>query len=355
MWSIAGNEAVVAGLERALAENRLAHAYLINGPAHTGKHRLAIDLAKALNCQGSDPPCSVCTSCRRIEAGLHPDVEIVDIGGLCDESDHDHARDGSKDIKICQIRRVERIVALKPFEGRNRVIIIERADSLNAYAADALLKTLEEPPEQVVIVLLSVEPASLPETIVSRARRIVLTSLPTGRIREELIGRGIEPERATLLSRLSDGRIGWAIAHAGDQTLLDERDEQLAQLDALLRERLAVRMRLAAELAALFGRSRDDVYARLELWTGYFRDLLLVSEGCEDLVAGTDRLAGMRKVVGGLAPAAIVKALAAFRDCRRQLENNANARLALEVLLMRLPRPAVLEEVRSPAQSLSSD
>src|SRR4051794_40488536 len=100
MWSLAGHQEVIEILDRSLREGRLAHAYLITGAAQVGKTRLALELAKAINCLSPSPPCNECASCRRIEAGLHADVELVGVGGFCDESDHDHSRDSSKDIKI---------------------------------------------------------------------------------------------------------------------------------------------------------------------------------------------------------------------------------------------------------------
>lgn len=344
MWSVIGHDDAVRTLDRSLAEGRVAHAYLFLGPAHVGKARLALDLAKALNCSGSQPPCGECRACRRIEAGHHPDVELVGVGGLCDETEHDHRRDSSKDIKICQVRRVERVIALRPFEGRMRVVIIDPAGALNAYAADALLKTLEEPPDQVTLMLLATDETALPETIVSRARRVTLGPLPAGLVREQLIQRGVDDERAELIARLAEGRMGWALSHATDEALLEERDRRLARLESLIFLRRAERMEAAATLAPLFAASRDDLYAYLDLWQRWLRDLLLLSEGCEELVASRDRLATLRRVADAVPVSAVVRALEAIHTCRQQLEDNANARLALEMLLLRLPRPVVPEE-----------
>ncbi len=347
MWAAIGHDDAVDTLKRSLREQRVAHAYLIAGPAHVGKARLALDLAKALNCTGDEPPCSECRACRRIEGKQHPDIEWIGVGGLCDEAEHDHTRDGSKEIKICQIRRVERVLALRPFEGRTRVVIIDPAESLNAYACDALLKTLEEPPDEVVLILLAGDSDALPETIVSRTRRLTLAPLSIAEVLAQLRLRDVEPERAELLARLSEGRIGWALQHSTDAALLAKRDERLDRLEELLSMSRAERMAAAAGLASGFARAREGVYAYLDLWQSWWRDLLLLSGGCEDSIVNCDRLPRLRRFAAVTPVLACVRALGALGECRQQLEDNANARLALEVLVLRLPQPATSEEVGS--------
>jgi DNA polymerase-3 subunit delta' len=147
-----------------------------------------------------------------------------------------------------------------------------------------------------------------------------------------------------LLARLSGGRIGWAIGHASDDSSLQEREDRLERLGALVLAGRAARMAFAAELAARFTSARDDVMGYLDLWQGWWRDLLLIGEGCEDLIANADRLIELRGLAGAISPTGIIRALEAIRACRRQLEDNANARLALEVLVLRLPSPVTREE-----------
>jgi len=345
VWTVVGHNDAVETLRRSLRAGRVAHAYLFTGPAHVGKARLALDLAKALNCTGAEPPCSDCRACRRTEAQQHPDVEWVSLGGLCDEPEHDHARDGSKEIKICQIRRIQRILALRPFEGRARVVILDSAEALNVFACDALLKTLEEPPDGVVLMLLAGDAAALPETIVSRARRVALAPLGITEIREQLRLRDVEPERADLLARLSEGRIGWALAHADDAELLVKRAERLDRLESLIDMSRAERMAAAAGLASGFASARDGVYAYLDLWQSWWRDFLLLIEGCDELIVNRDRLPQLGRYVAAVSAPSALRAIGALRDCRRHLQENANARLALEVLVLRLPQPATGEEV----------
>ena len=339
MWSVVGHDRVIEGLERSLDAGAIAHAYLIVGPPQVGKARLALDLARALNCTGERRPCGACRACRLIEAGSHPDVERVTTGGLCDEAEHDHRKDGSKEIKICQIRRLERVIALQPFEGNARVMIIDPAGAMNAYAADAFLKTLEEPPAQVVMLLVATGEDALAETVISRCRRIALGPVAIGVINDELVRRGSGTEQAELLARLSSGRIGWALTCAADTSTLAERENRLDRFDALAEAGCAERMAFAAELAIRFARDRQDVYAYLELWEGWWRDLLLAGEGCVEPIRNWDRLAVLQALATRLPPVAAVRTLRALRDCRQQLEANANARLALEVLALNLPSP----------------
>ena len=155
-------------------------------------------------------------NCRDTLAGRHPDVELVAPGGICDEPDHrDHA--DSRDLRICQIRRVEHLLSLSPYAGRHRVAIIDAADTLHAEAANAFLKTLEEPPDGSVIILLVEREERLPETMLSRCQR-----LPFRPIERQTIARhaGGARRRARATPRLSPrpaaGRLGWALRAVED-------------------------------------------------------------------------------------------------------------------------------------------
>lgn len=342
MWLVVGHDQAVQTLRSGLAAQRLAHAYLVVGPPQVGKGRLALDLARALNCAAESVearPCGACRPCRLIEAGGYADVEVIGLGGLCDEREHDHHRDASRDIKICQVRRLQRTIALRPYEGRTRVLIVDPAEAMNLYAADAFLKTLEEPPGNVVLILLAGREEALPETIISRCRRITLAPLPRASVERELLRRGVDQQRAEVLARLSEGRLGWALANSENQALLSQRSERLDRIEALSAERRAGRLTFAAELGHRFTRDRQDVYAYLDLLLRWWRDVLLVGEGCDQLVSNTDRVAGLKRTAAATRPASVVAALQALRECRQHLEANANARLALEVLCLRLPGP----------------
>ena len=149
---------------------------------------------------------------------------MIGIGGLCDENDHKHTPDDSRDIRICQVRRMQHLVSRAPYEARYRVIIIEPADALGREATAALLKTLEEPPPYVVIILITDREEMLLDTIRSRARRVGFGGAPAALIERTLRTRwDVEPSRAAELARLSGGRLGWAVAALYDERMMEQR------------------------------------------------------------------------------------------------------------------------------------
>ncbi|GIW07400.1 MAG: DNA polymerase III subunit delta' [Dehalococcoidia bacterium] len=334
-WGIVGQRAAVALLERSIREGRLRHAYLFTGPPQVGKGTLARALAQAVNCEQADPPCGECRSCRRIARGLHPDVVTLRL--LADEkSESGRLR---KNIGIAQVQDLHAELALQPYEGRSRVVIVDGTERLSSEASNALLKTLEEPPEKALLILVTSEPDRLLPTIRSRCQRLDLRLVPEAEIAAELERRGADPAQSALLARLAAGQIGWAIEALGDPDRLAVRSDRLDALRAALDERTIARLDRAGKLAARFAASREDVYATLALWQGWLRDVLVVASGGQfDLLLNPDRQAEIESAARAISPAATRAAIEALRRCREQLEANVNARLALEAALLDLPR-----------------
>ena len=168
MWQLTGHSRAIGLLRQSLGSGRLSHAYLFVGPAHVGKFTLALNLAQAVNCDGGDPPCQECVPCRRIAAAKHADIHIVDLLSV-----------EKKEIGIRQVADMQTAAHLPPFEGRHKVFIFDRAELLSHEAANSLLKTLEEPPPNVLIILLTARESALLPTIASRCQRVELRPLPT--------------------------------------------------------------------------------------------------------------------------------------------------------------------------------
>ncbi len=329
-WQFIGNEAAVRILIRAVSSGSVQHAYLFAGPHQTGRHTAALLLAQALNCESEDRPCGQCTQCRRIAAGNHADLHYVTIA----EADDDPAH---KDIGVDQLREVERTAALTPYEGRTRVIIIDPADQMTAQAQNAFLKTLEEPPAHVVIVLVTADESSLLETVRSRCARIAFRLVPATDIEAALSARGVETERAGLFARLAGGRPGWAIRAAGDTGFLERRRELLDAARALPGVPLVERIGLAEKMAESFRANRQPVYEQIEIWLAWWRDVVLVQSGAADAVANGDRAADVREDATRWPRAevlAFVQSLVAARD---HLAANVQPKIALDALMLSLP------------------
>ncbi|MBN1400649.1 MAG: DNA polymerase III subunit delta' [Anaerolineae bacterium] len=334
MWNTIGHEWALALLNRAIADKRVAHTILITGPAHIGKTHLARELAAALNCSGEAPPCLQCTACRKTLSDAHPDVMLIE---------PDNGR-----IKIEQIRRLQHELALSPFEGQWRVCILTDFQSATREASNALLKTLEEPPGRSVLILTAIDAGLLLPTIVSRCQLLSLRAVPQDVIARALVERWQASEaHADVLARISAGRVGWAISAIHDPRLLEERRRQLDIIPAALQHGPADRILVAERLS----KSEANITDLAHLWQTWWRDVMLVSAGCEGLVANAD---DANLLAEAAQQCGLVQATQAARACEAlvdQLEHNVNQRLALEVLLLGWPRIRLPEaEARAPEQ-----
>jgi len=207
----------VEHLRRGLRHGRVRHAYLITGPEAIGKEALARAFMMALNCTHADSdwrPCGECRSCRLIGSGNHPDVIYAEHDANTGVYAEHDANTGA--LKIEEVRTVCQKLALKPFESNYRIALFRDFDKARGPAQDALLKTLEEPPPQALLILLAPSVESLLPTIVSRSQVINLRPVALETVYGTLIQhKAVSSDQAELLAGLSSGRLGWALRVVG--------------------------------------------------------------------------------------------------------------------------------------------
>jgi len=322
---ILGQKRVLSYLQAALSRGRLAHAYLFLGPEGVGKASVARALAGALNCtepRKDGDACGVCPSCKRLAADTHPD--------FCHIAPTSEGR--QPQIKIEQIREFRRLTNYPPVAGGWRVVLIKPAEAMNDAAANSLLKTLEEPPPQHLLILTAGVEANLFPTVVSRCQKLAFAPLPYPIIKEELTRRGLSSTQAALLAALSGGSLGRALALKPEE-LLGQRQRVLADLEHLSQGPAIAALDWAQGLA----KSPVETNSFLLLAQLWYRDLLLLSGGApERLLAHQDRLADLQAEAAHNHQDAWLAKLAALSAAQRHLRANLNPELTLDLLGFRL-------------------
>ncbi len=333
MWQLRGNDSLLAQLDQALREGRYAHAYLIVGPPQVGKGTLAINIAQALNCSSPQvAPCGECSQCKHISSGQHADVLVIQPNA---QGEDGRSR---REIGIGDVREVHHQVNLKAYEGSHRVFIFDGAEHMSEEAGNALLKTLEEPPPQVVLILLASREEALLPTIRSRCRRLELRPLPVREVAAEMAStHSMGPEEAELTARLSMGRLGWALSSAEDPAVQDRRRAELERVVHLSTAGLDERFSFASELASLFRANREAAREVLNLWLGWWRDMLVIKEGAQEFIHNLDWSDSLVHMASTYTTAQVAGFMRAIIGALEALDQNANARLALEVLMLSLP------------------
>jgi DNA polymerase-3 subunit delta' len=322
-WNIVGHKRAVRLLRTAIARDAVSHAYLFSGAPGIGKTTLAREFAAALQCEDlGSRPCGLCRACLISASGNHPDIHIVE------------SEEPGDSLKIELVRDLQRQLALTPMEGRWRVAILRRFEEATTSAANALLKTLEEPPPYAVIVVLADEAESLLPTIVSRCQQVPLYALPVTMVRQALEQRwDADPERADLLAHLAGGRLGWAVRVHQSRSALKQRTKRLEDLIHILKSSVAERFRYAGALS----RNRIATSETLNLWISWWRDVLLTAAQADAPLTNVDRQGEILHFARHFDVDVCASALHALRDTGSRLRRNANARLALEVLMLDLP------------------
>jgi len=321
-----GHDRVLASLYRAAEEDALHHAYLLEGPEGVGKRQIADLMALTVNCtedRAEKRPCGRCNTCRTIRDGTHPDVLVL-------EPDPTKA---SASIPVDAVREVIRQAGYHRYGARRRVVIVDPAEAMAEPAANALLKTLEEPPEGTGFFLVTHNAQALLPTIRSRCQRVRLGAVPTSAISRWLSSRKVDD--AEVLAQLALGCPGRALALSGKglTARASLRSQLFDVLNGPIDEVFGFSQRLCKGGRADYGPKVD---ALLSLVEDLLRDVVVVGAGGDAGLLNADASDDVKAMARRLYPDGVTRCTEAIQDARDQLSVYVSGRLVVDSLICRV-------------------
>jgi DNA polymerase III subunit delta' len=311
---VIGQDRAIAVLRRSIAVQRVAHAYLFTGVEGCGKKKSALAFVQAVFC-GKEEACGVCSSCRKLASGQHPDLHILEPDGAF--------------IKIDQIRELQKELSYRPFEAPKKACIIDGAEKLNQNSGNALLKTLEEPPGEALMILITAEPSAVLQTIRSRCQALNFQPLSAELIEARLVRDHFPAEAARVAATLSGGSLARGVEIATDG-VLEGRGSFLSRIVSLDLKEIAPLFAAAEEFAA----DKEGLAGLIALLMSFLRDILIY-RSMPGALANADLERLIATEAARCSEGRIMELIEQLVAMRRLLARNVNARLALEVFFMR--------------------
>jgi DNA polymerase III subunit delta' len=338
--NIIGHQSTIASLQTAVARQRLAHAYLFHGEAAIGKRTTAVYFAQALNCERASSnhgldACGSCRSCQQIEARTHPDYFVI-------EPDNEMA---TPQIKIEQVREIEQQVIYRPLLGERKICLIDEADRMTIGAANALLKTLEEPPDHSFFILITSRPAALPITIRSRCQSVRFATPARTDVEAALILKREMPlDDARFLAMISEGRIGEALST--DLKSIRSQQQELLALVSPNSLRSVTNILTVAESL-----TKADRAAEILSWLArWIRDLIIIQIGGDrHQLLHLDALPTLEAYARQANTDLLLDLLQDIEKTERQATRHLNLHMALENILLRLREAVAASSTAVPA------
>jgi len=326
-WCLEGLDLATNILSRVINNKSLGHAYLFHGPKSVGKFSLANRFAQILvahDLSGGvinlDSPEAIA-----IERGEFPDVETVSVGGICDDLKDDDAR--STRIRICQIRRLQRLAMIAPFQAARRIFIIDTVDDLQIEASHALLKLLEEPPPNVLLLLLVKDIDAILPTIKSRCQILPINPMPKDKLIEILERRfGADKINADQVATYAHGCFGRAMDMLNNPSVMMLQESVRSDIEELLDAGINQRMDYAQSLSGNWRQERESVLATIRIWLEWWSDQLYFFSRTEN----NERLPDLKMEE-------ILTALRVIDQTYEHLILNVNPQLAIEVMMLEMP------------------
>lgn len=324
-WDLIGHQWAVQLLQGHIKNDTLRHAYLITGPSEIGKRNLAIRFIQAICCpKPTKPgiPCLVCSTCSRIERLEHPDLFPISV------------QEGSKQIKIDQVREMIRSLSLSAYEAGRRFGLMLDFHKANRNTQNSLLKTLEEPPGSVILILTALSSGHLFDTVASRCEEVKLNPVPISTTQEglELVHK-LTPDHAELLAHISGGKPELALTYHQDPGLLESRESLLDQQMLTLGDNTVDRFLYASQIS----KDTKQVLAMVNTWSSIWIDVLHLVGKSDAPLHNVDRLDDIQKIADLVDLQDAKRIINHFQKAADLLNINANLKLTVENLFLQLP------------------
>jgi DNA polymerase-3 subunit delta' len=324
-WDILGHDWAVNLLKGHLRRGAPRHAYLFTGPDGVGRRTLALRYAQAINAENPPAPGEFDPQSRtsqRFENMQHPDLSIV------------QRQEGDRDIKIEAVRELQHTLSLSPFAAQYRIALLLNFDQASNSAANALLKTLEEPSPRVVLMLTAESAEVLLPTIASRCEIIRLRPVPLDIVAQGLSAKwDVPPDQAQLLAHISGGRPGYALHLFQNPELLAQRTTWLDDQQKLLWANRVARFAYAEKAA----KDKEAFQETLQVWLSFWRDVMMQAGKCASPIANLDREEEIRALASRLSVDRASQVVSGIENTLAELRLNVNLRLAAEVTLLNMP------------------
>src|SRR6056297_633224 len=308
-------------LKEELKDDRINHAYLFYGKEGLGKKTLAIEFARALLCNEiENDSCNVCNNCRRVEHGNHPDLKIIE------------GNEKTKNLKIEQIREMQKEIAYKPYESEHKIYIIDGAENMTTQAANSLLKTLEEPPSYAIIILISEELNKLLPTVISRCQNLRFSNISREKMNNFLDKKNIEENKKELIIGLARGSIGKAKELYKNDEFLNKRKKMYNFLKEIHN---VTKVDIFSEVNEWVDLLKED-FPLFDLLSAWYRDIIIYKRGNKKQLVNSDYEDTILEETDKYNLNELLTIIELIETHEGYIERNAFKDLTLQVLLLKI-------------------
>jgi len=325
-WPIVGHKNIIDFLQKSIVNDKIAHAYLFYGPEHIGKTIVAENFIASLLCQNQRDtiPCGKCIYCQQFFKGIHPDVYFI-------EKEKD-----KKNISIEQIRDLRHKLNLRSFLNSYKIALIKGAENLNKQAFNSFLKTLEEPSQRAIIILITQNISFFPKTILSRCQLVKFLPVATSEISKYLIKHfKLDEKKAQNLAHFSLGRPGIAINFFQEPNLLKDYQTEIQEFIEIIKGNLQRKFQIIGHLFSetKFLESIDIFQKKLLIWSLIIRDLILIKTDSDNFMVNNFIKDNLIKLADKYSQQELITILSEINKTKKYLSQNINPRLAVENLM----------------------